>query len=679
MRKAFWSVVLFIASTVTHAEWKLVTPLAPTNNLHAVSFGAGRYVAGGDGILIYSDDQGATWNLGAHTANFQARAIAFGNGKFVALGEGSQVFHSTNGIVWSGVSFAVDAPFETVTFGNGVFVATTATGTIAHSPNGADWTSLGQMASAPLWYVAFGNGTFVAALHTTSSNLVTLRSADGRTWTTNITLVPEPRPADYSCVNVPWPQTCVPTYMPRSLVHANGGFAVGVSYTGTMAGVPHIKFLTSNDGAAWTWVRPGEGMEFIRGLGAPPNNPARFINGRYVDIVMRAVTVSSNLVDWPFIMLAGSVEDLADNGSSIVGVGPEGSIVFGASLESTTKVGASALGRITSVAGSGTQMVAVGPSRLVGLSTDGGRTWTKQQLPAEASDVEAVDFGNRNFVAVGLGGTVIRSALGDTWTKRLSNTTSDLHDVIFANNMWVAVGNGGTIITAPGDASFFTLQNSPTQVRLNGVAFGGSKWIAVGSDGAIVSSSNGSVWTVRGTDEAVTLNGIAYGNGRFVAVGNAGITHWSSDGVSWHGVAISGAGVLGGVAFADGIFAAIEEGSGRVFTSPDGESWTGVTLDQAVHFGADSSNGSLWVSGDRGAIWTYDAGSALRLAAGLDAQGRVRLTIAAPVPGNYRVYSTTDVTGASWTARDLVAVTEQAPWTETNAAGAPTFYIVRKE
>src|SRR5688572_17500728 len=97
---------------------------------------------------------------------------------------------------------------------------------------------------------------------------------------------------------------------------------------------------------------------------------------------------------------------------------------------------------------------------------------------------------------------------------------------------------------------------------------------------------------------------------------------------------------------------------------------------QSAHFGVAASNGELWVSGDRGTIWKYSVGTELKLAGGPDAQGRFRLTIKAPVAGNYRVYSTGDVTGSSWTPREVVAVTNQAIWTETSATGAVRLYMV---
>jgi photosystem II stability/assembly factor-like uncharacterized protein len=532
--------------------------------------------------------------------------------------------------------------------------------------------------SANALYVAFGNGQFIAQSHELSSTTMTvLRSSNGASWTTNVVAIPAPKPSDYTGCS-PFPQQpCTPVYNVRSLAFGNGVFATGVWYSGSAQ--PYIKFLTSSDGQAWQWVAPGAGKELPRAWGMPPENPALFISGRFVDLNQYGVAdASANLSAWTTIFFRVCVEDLAANGSSVVGVGASGGIVRGATLEDMVRVGEPGLTKITSVAANGSRLVAVGPSATLGLSLDGGKTWTKQQLPAEAGDVESVEFGGGYFVAVGAGGTVIRSAQGDTWAKRLSNTTSDLHDLVFGNNLWVAVGNNGTVTTSP-DASFFSLQNSQTQVRLNSVTFGNGQYVAVGADGAVLNSSNGTAWTARGTDEAITLTGVTFGNGRFVAAGNAGTTHWTSDLTTWHSVKISGAATLADIAFANGIFAAIEVGTDRVFTSTDGESWLPQTLEGSANFGIDSTDGRLLVSGDHGAIWAYAQSPNLVLGGGADPQGKFKLVISAPVAGNYRVYSTTDVTGNIWTPRDLLSVSGQATWTDPNPIAAPTFYAVRKE
>lgn len=630
----------------------------------------------------------------SQTDGMAVRAIAYGNGVYAAVGLGSKIFYSSDAIQWQSTTSS-ETDLEQLTFGNGVFVATTRSGVIAYSLNGASWTSVGKVAPGAIWSAAFGNGAFVAiSFSGNATNMTVLRSTNGADWTTHVVDFPS-MPIDYPTQQCPSPRFCPPptpaTYAVRSLAFGDGVFGAAVYYPSSMVGGYAVKFLKSTDGLAWQWADSG-GYDLQRFTEFLNDNLTDFAMGRFFhfysnvgNLAAPEVKVSSNLADWTSIFFPqtapGTVpggDTLASSGSSIVVVGPKGYIAFGPSIENLTVLVGGSLGKLSSVASTGQRLVGAGPSRLMELSVDGGTTWTQTTLPTEASDIEAVAYANNNFVGVGVGGTVVRSALGDTWAKRLSNTTSDLHDLVFGNNLWVAVGNNGTVITSP-DASFFSLQNSQTQVRLNSVTFGNGQYVAVGADGAVLNSSNGTVWTAQGTDEAVTLNGVAFGNGRFVAVGNAGTTHWTTDLTTWHTVKIGGAGNLADVAFANGVFAAIEEGTDRVFTSVEGEIWTLQSLEGSLNFGVDSTDGRLFVTGDRGVIWAYVQSPNIVLGGGKDAQGKFKLIISAPVAGTYRVYSTTDVTGSVWTPRDLVVVSGQAAWTDPNPMAAPTFYEVRKE
>jgi photosystem II stability/assembly factor-like uncharacterized protein len=158
MKKALlFSFLTFVAASVSRADWTLVTPFTLTNDLKAVTFGAGKYVAGGSGVLIYSDDEGLTWKLGAKTGTLNVRAIAFRNDKFVAVGFDSQIYHSADGVTWEVANFLNDG-LESITFGNGVFVATGVTGTIAYSTNGTTGLRWAGCRQTPCtWLLGTGN------------------------------------------------------------------------------------------------------------------------------------------------------------------------------------------------------------------------------------------------------------------------------------------------------------------------------------------------------------------------------------------------------------------------------------------------------------------------------------------------------------------------------------------
>jgi hypothetical protein len=87
---------------------------------------------------------------------------------------------------------------------------------------------------------------------------------------------------------------------------------------------------------------------------------------------------------------------------------------------------------------------------------------------------------------VGLGGTILTSPDGVTWTRRTSGTNSELRGVAYGDGLFVAVGDG-TILTSP-DGVSWTRQTPPTGNWLYGVTYGNGRFVAVGMYGIILTS-----------------------------------------------------------------------------------------------------------------------------------------------------------------------------------------------
>jgi hypothetical protein len=87
-----------------------------------------------------------------------------------------------------------------------------------------------------------------------------------------------------------------------------------------------------------------------------------------------------------------------------------------------------------------------------------------------------VTYGNGLFVAVGLGGAILTSPDGVSWTLRRPRDEQRLHGVTYGNGLFVAVGGGGTILTSP-DGVSWTPRASGTGNWLGGVVYGnGPSW-----------------------------------------------------------------------------------------------------------------------------------------------------------------------------------------------------------
>src|SRR5262249_52823390 len=122
-------------------------------------------------------------------------AVAFGNGKFVATGLNGQLALSTDGSNWAAGTNASVGPWW-ITFGNGVFVAAGPGGSVKVSADGQNWASntftlIGYEWPHALHQVEYGNGTFAAVVsdETDANPLYSVPSShfytstDGTNWT----------------------------------------------------------------------------------------------------------------------------------------------------------------------------------------------------------------------------------------------------------------------------------------------------------------------------------------------------------------------------------------------------------------------------------------------------------------------------------------------------------------
>ncbi len=145
-------------------------------NVDAVTYGAGLFVAVGDGLLlnsyvrtnknIYTSSDGVHWlarSSGAPVNDVQPLSnIAYGDGKFVAVGAGeSDFFTSASGIAWTMTpsSFALSG---NISFCNGLFFAPIGPGTNLVSPDGITWSVLTNNTSSTFGQIIYTNGLYVA-------------------------------------------------------------------------------------------------------------------------------------------------------------------------------------------------------------------------------------------------------------------------------------------------------------------------------------------------------------------------------------------------------------------------------------------------------------------------------------------------------------------------------------
>ena len=165
-------------------------------DLRCVTYGGGRFVAGGyDGTIVTSDGDGS-WIIRHQGGPHQGGegylwGAAYGNGRFVVVGSGGSVLTSDDGLTWTERSAGVATyDFKGITYGNGTFVAVgwdAELGSfILTSADAVTWTNRTPGVIGGLTAVAYGNGAFVAVGDALSSLLGAeariVTSKDGVSW-----------------------------------------------------------------------------------------------------------------------------------------------------------------------------------------------------------------------------------------------------------------------------------------------------------------------------------------------------------------------------------------------------------------------------------------------------------------------------------------------------------------
>jgi hypothetical protein len=235
--------------------------------------------------------------------------------------------------------------------------------------------------------------------------------------------------------------------------------------------------------------------------------------------------------------------------------------------------------RVSKVASNGTQFVAVGGDAV--LTSANGVNWSVAH-PAHF-DTNSVVWAGTQYIAVGKANATFTSPDGKKWTAHQRENSGTLSDVAWNGKTAVAVGfsnEGPSLILSSEDGITWKQETQPSGTRdLDAVTWSGSQFVAVGDNASIVTSPDGYAWTkVHGKDYDPYLRGIAWSGTTFVAVG---VSRWggrpnafvSPDGKSWSGVTIPCALNFNAVGWCSDHFVAAGE-RGVIFVSKDGTSWT---------------------------------------------------------------------------------------------------------
>lgn len=289
--------------------------------------------------------------------------------------------------------------------------------------------------------------------------------------------------------------------------------------------------------------------------------------------------------------------------------------------------------------------VAVGTSGHILYSTD-GVAWTNTDT-GTVSNLTSITYGNGTFVAVGANGTVIYSTNGTLWQPSGAVEFTTVNAITFGNNLFVLATVTGAIYTSSTGLTW-TLRTSGVTTPINSITYGSNKFVAVGTGGLVVTSTDNTAvtWTnqIIGNSD---LLGVNYVNTTFLATGRNNKAFYSSDGATWYrslidgfvGVANDGTSSYALTSWGDlykatgttftyltsidsgienfrsiyqngaGLFT-VTTGSGKIYTSSTGLSWTSRTSGVSTSLNATYYDGTTWVVvGDSGVILTSTNGT----------------------------------------------------------------------
>jgi hypothetical protein len=476
----------------------------------------------------------------------------------MAVGNDSAVKTSPDGLTWTTQTTAPVGAISSDVYKSGFYILVAAGGSnsIYKSSDGVSWTLIKAGAPAGRRIKVINNRFFLYGDGPTIST-----SADAITWTTSDLPI-------NTFFGFSWDQP--------ALAFGSSRYVTSACVDCVDEDEGHIDAWESSDGLVWTEVVDST-------TGFWPMQEIVFASGKFVSIPFPGdfhnIATSPDGVNWTEIAPATEPS-------------PYAALIYNSGFRAFTLTGHI----VSSVNG-----------------TPG--TWTTLATADVATRINRVAANSTRYVAVGVGGQILRTTDLRTWSERIPDGSYSPTGAAFGSGKLVLAGEQTFYVSSDTGATFARVDTAVGglgPVRFFNGAFFAPANAADGSSGALLRSTDGTNWTTV-LSAASPVNDVAFGNNRYVAT-----PHWvSTNGVSWTmtSFVFSPNPDPGPVVFGNGIFLAA--GEGQTYRSTDGASWTvGSSVGEgqnALAFGQGQfallSFASIFTSYD-GQVWnrrqTYD-------------------------------------------------------------------------
>lgn len=525
--------------------WNYRSPLPTVNGFWNVEYVNNRFAATGpEGALLFSNDDGQTWNPADTHTSFRLEGIAYGNGIYVLTAndgnDTSMLLTSIDAVNWRQLMTFPDTRITDVIFAADKFVAVADNGKILVSPDGLTWKTVVSGTDELLMSVVYGNGTFVAV--GLDGGVTT--STDGETWTArNITA-----------------QSLWDVTFASNMFVAVGG-------DGGTSNAPCI-YWSGDNGITWTGYTPSAYGSALRAI---LHDGTRFVA---LGFGSGGAYASNNGTSWTPLNTDSRpihpVSSATYADSTIVAVGGWSGVSTSADGTNWDYRTVGTTDRLRSVVSNGSMFVAVGQTGTIQTSPD-GVTWT-QLSSVTTFELNMVRYLNNQFVAVGAGGKIFTSTDGVTWTARSSGYTYALTDVAYGGGRYVAVGQNGITLSSDDNGATWTRIDHCSE-DINAISYGNGYFVALGDGGQVYRSNNaGTTWSEYSLGDNHPQD-IIFVGGKFVAVGYDRAWTSTNNGVTWtyHDLNTN---YLYSVAQGGGTLMAVGQNSTIVVSFNGGATWT---------------------------------------------------------------------------------------------------------
>lgn len=527
-------------------EWQLVDA-GVTADLFGIDWGAGSFVAVGDGVILKSTG-GFEWTVAHSDPGATFLDVEFSASRFVAVGEGldGHVVTSPLGENWQAVPVPWTDTTDSIAGSSSGFFAAVGP-EIWFSPDGFDWQYRSAVPAATKLSTP-GAGAKKLGFDLFELDRVDLAWAGDRLlWAGGSEL--------WSGINgEKWELAAelsgCSEWQDWLTVIAGPGWAMASGISGCPSPFldPIVSLTFSTDGGA---TFPEMWQTELGGFPAMARYGARWIAaGALGDLMTSANGVSWECVGGSCTSLACADDfvDLAVSEDGLVAAGGVGLCDGILKRRSGATMALSDDGaewtihpivgdRFRGITFFDGEYLAVGDGWLA-RSPDGTQ-WQTEPSP-DGAMLHAVEAGTGWVVAVGQNGALYVSADGHGWDSPYLYFNEDLDRVTWDGDHFVAAGHAGSILYSA-DAANWSFGLASTDVDLKGEAAGPEGKIVVGENGVILGSDDARVWLPRRSGVEGSLNDVAYGDGRYVVVGweaapdgtHPAIVLASAHGVQW--------------------------------------------------------------------------------------------------------------------------------------------------